>query len=386
MRKGSTLVILLAAGLFSYMARSAIADWGPTKRLTWTSGFSQCPCITTDSSGVIHIVWQDDPPIGAPEIYYRRSIDGGSTWSAARRLTWTSGSSLSPRLTIDSSDAIHVFWADLTSGNLEVYYKKSTDHGAGWSATRRLSWTSGNTASPDIILGSSNVFHLVWSDATPGNAEIFHKKSTDQGVTWSPPQRLTWTSGSSYYPRVAADSSDALCIVWEDNTPGIKQVYSKRSPDGGATWNPAQMLTGTFENAMAPAIASDSNDVMHVVWGGRKSGDNEIFYVQSADGGATWSPAKRLTWTLGGSDDPAMAIDSSDAIHVVWMDNAPGNWEVYYVAGAPGGTTWSAGQRVTWSSGESRCPILTVGSGGAVHVAWDDETPGNREIYYRKGS
>ena len=45
---------------------------------------------------------------------------------------------------------------------------------------------------------------------------------------------------------------------------------------------------------------------------------------------ADWNPTKRLTWTSGASMNPAMAIDSSDTSHIVWDDNTPGNNEIYY--------------------------------------------------------
>lgn len=61
MRKRRARAIGLAAGLVIYLAPGAYAFWGPAKRLTWTSGFSQCPSIAADSSGGIQIVWQDDP-------------------------------------------------------------------------------------------------------------------------------------------------------------------------------------------------------------------------------------------------------------------------------------------------------------------------------------
>ena len=55
--------------------------------------------------------------------------------------------------------------------------------------------------------------------------------------------------------------------------------------------------------------------------------------ILRADAAADWSPVKRLTWTSGRSYDPAMAIDSSNTIHVVWNDSTPGNYEIYYKNG-----------------------------------------------------
>jgi hypothetical protein len=48
------------------------------------------------------------------------------------------------------------------------------------------------------------------------------------------------------------------------------------------------------------------------------------------NGGVTWSLAEDLTGNNGRSYHPAVAIDSSDALHVVWHDEIPGNFEIYY--------------------------------------------------------
>jgi len=61
---------------------------------------------------------------GDSEIYYKKSTDGGSTWTAGNSLTANSGDSLSPSLAVYGSDNIHVFWYDFTPGNAEIYYKR----------------------------------------------------------------------------------------------------------------------------------------------------------------------------------------------------------------------------------------------------------------------
>lgn len=48
---------------------------------------------------------------------------------------------------------------------------------------------------------------------------------------------------------------------------------------------------------------------------------------------ADWTATKRLTWTSGSSYDPAIAIDSNDTVHVIWDDDTPGNVEIYYRKG-----------------------------------------------------
>jgi hypothetical protein len=45
---------------------------------------------------------------------------------------------------------------------------------------------------------------------------------------------------------------------------------------------------------------------------------------------------------------------------------------------------WTASQRITWTSGSSEHPAIAVDSLGYPHVVWDDYTPWNSEIYYKK--
>jgi hypothetical protein len=113
--------------------------------------------MAIDSSNRIHIVWHDFTPNDFyAEIYYKRSTDGGTTWLPAQRMTWTSGSSFSPAIAAVSSQTIHVVWDDDTPGNNEVYYKKSTNGGANWSPAKRLSWTSGQSAYSALVIDSTN--------------------------------------------------------------------------------------------------------------------------------------------------------------------------------------------------------------------------------------
>ena len=90
---------LLVLG-FSLFAPAARADWTPNKRLTWNSVASNHPAIAVDSSGNLHVVWYDDTP-GNYEIYYKKSTNRGETWTTSQRVTWTSGESIYPAVVVD---------------------------------------------------------------------------------------------------------------------------------------------------------------------------------------------------------------------------------------------------------------------------------------------
>jgi len=371
-------------GLF-LLAQAAQADWTPAKRLTWNSGFSFAPDIVVDSAGNPHIVWNDDTP-GNYEIYHKKSLDGGATWATSRNLTWNSGGSYSPATAVDSSGNIHVLWSDSTPGNYEIHYRKSSDGGATWGKIRRLTWTSGDSGYPAVAVDPSGNLHFVWTDYTSGNDEIYYKKSTDGGTTWSTGKRLTWTSVASWRSAIAVDSSGNLHLAWcEYIDSSHSDIYYEKSTDGGTTWTPRKRLTWTSASSLVPAIAVAGYDVLHVVWRDSASGNWEIYYVNSADGGTTWSAGKRLTWTSGTSINPHIAVDSTSNLHVVWScEILNGSAYMAYKKSPDGGTTWTSAQRLTWVPGLPSQPVIAIDSYDNLHVVFYVATGGNSEIYYKK--
>ena len=246
--------------------------------------------MAIDSSDNIHVVFQDDTP-WKTEIYYKQSTNGGITWTA-NRLTWNPGYSDMPAIATDSSNNIYVVWYDFsaTPGSAEIFFKRSTDGGATWKTTR-LTWNAGGSGAPDIAVDLGDVIHVFWMDSTPGNFEIFHRKSSNGGITWTPSKKLTWSAGKSWHPAVSIDSFGSLHLVWKDDTPGNNEIYYKTSTDAGATWLTERLSwnPGSSDN---PDIATFVELILegmyfvpyvryHVVWDDDTSLNREIYYTNN---------------------------------------------------------------------------------------------------------
>ena len=105
---------------------NCFAQWQPDVRLTNDSAYSQTSnsnawCVASSGS-VVHVVW-DDNRDGNMEIYYKRSTDAGLTWGADTRLTNDAASSRFPSVAVSGS-VVHVVWTDERDGNYEIYYKR----------------------------------------------------------------------------------------------------------------------------------------------------------------------------------------------------------------------------------------------------------------------
>ena len=377
-------LIVLAVAL-SLLVPLARADWQPAKRITWTAGDSSVPRAVLDSSGNLHVVWEDETP-GNYNIYYGKSTDGGDSWTSAKRLTWTAHSSSHPAIAVDSLDTLYVVYDDTSSGNYEIFCRRSTNGGAAWSTPKRLTWTAAPSWDAAIAVDSSDDLHVFWADSNPGNHELYYKKSADGGASWSANERLTWTADDSYGPSIALDSSAGLHIAWYDYTPGPADIYYKKSTDGGTSWSATQRLTWTAGNSFYPGLIAAAAGHLYFAWEEDTPGNSEIYLKSSADGGDTWSANKRLTWTDGDSWFPSLSVGPSGDLHLIWSDETPGYPELYYKGSADGGDTWSANTRLTWNSGTSETPAVSVDPSGNIHLVWSDNTPGNSEIYYRKGN
>jgi Neuraminidase (sialidase) len=92
-------------------------------------------------------------------------------------------------VTVVSSGNVHVVWQDETPGNHDIYYKRSVNNGGTWGRNKRLTRNSGASSIPAIAVLGGNV-HLVWVDDTSGEYKIFYRRSTDNGTTWGKKKKI----------------------------------------------------------------------------------------------------------------------------------------------------------------------------------------------------
>lgn len=349
------------------------AAW-TTQRLTNDSGASFEPAIAIDGPNV-YVVWSNETP-GRRNIYFKKSSSGGATWQGVHRFTESSPNSRNPKIAVNGS-SVYVVWEDHAQGHEGIYLRRSLNRGETWQSARRLVNSLVFAWSPAIAVNGSNIY-VAWSDIAPANYEIYFRKSADGGATWQSTERLTNNSGSSDNPALAVSGSNVY-IVWKDNTlREHEEIYFRKSPNGGATWQSAQRFMEYTGTSLHPTIAAGGSNV-YVAWHHYVTENSEIYYTKSSNRGATWQNIQRLTKNSGASGAAELAVSGSN-IYITWYDNTPGNYEIYFRKSSDGGATWAGAQRLTTNSGKSQSPAIAADASN-VYVVWHDDTPGNFEIF-----
>ena len=303
--------------------------WSDNKNLTNDGIIAYNPAIAVLGS-VVHVVWYDNRNgPGNYQIFYKRSLDNGVTWGADVQLSKTIDR-VGHTSIVASGLNVNVVWSegvDYSIGNnWEIYYKRSIDGGTSWGADTRLSNTASSSYMPAVAVSGSLV-HVVWYDDTEGNWEIYYKRSVDGGINWGADKRLTNNSAISQNPALAVSGS-VVHIVWVDTRNGNYEIYYNRSNNGGIKWGKDKRLTKNLYLSDIPSIAV-TGSVLHIVWHDFRDGNAEIYYKLSSNGGRKWGADTRLTNDPDVSSVPSIAVSGSD-IHVIFRDWRDGNSEIYY--------------------------------------------------------
>ncbi|MFI5237635.1 MAG: T9SS type A sorting domain-containing protein, partial [Ignavibacteriales bacterium] len=206
--------------------------WNINTQLTNDPAISDYPKVAV-SGQVVHVVWSDTRD-GNYEIYYKRSSDRGVNWSLDTRLTLDANGSGLPQIAVSGS-LVHLLWQDDREGTAEIYYKRSTDEGLSWLSDIRLTDVDSFLSQAPSIAVSGSIIHLIWLDDRDGDRDLYHKRSTDNGNSWSEDERLTNNPAILENHSVTV-SGQAVYVVWTDYRDGGNgEIYYKCNPTGEPT-------------------------------------------------------------------------------------------------------------------------------------------------------
>jgi len=189
---------------------------------------------------------------------------------------------------------------------------------------------------------------------------------------WSNILELAATSMYCLGPRVAVDSKNNIHLLWTDkiveDQGGV--LYMKLDERGRTLINTTMLTNGTYSSH--PAVTIDSQDNIHLVWMDKVTDDkNEVLYMKLDERGSELIERKKIIDYISRSDQPAIAIDSENNIHMVWRDNIDGRPRVYYMKLDERGQVLVNTTRLT-NGTYSFYPTIAIDSRDNIHIiCWD---------------
>jgi hypothetical protein len=391
----------------------------------------------------VYVVWQENNPDSFDDnkangiynnyrnydIYIKKSIDGGLTFSKEINLSNNPGFSEHPQIAI-SGNNVYIAWIDdntsssqstKISKNKEILFRKSIDGGNTFDKIINLSNSSNADSYNQEIAAAENNVYIVWQDI-PGqtadydtasginadkngdrsnisdkkNSSIILRASTDGGDTFEKVKSLSNTVFESY-PKITAFENSAY-VVWnvgiigdvyhDDNSSNNihNGIFFTKSLDNGNSFSDTIKLNSDWNSIGESQIAAYGNNV-YVVWGGNPDEKvvGNMFFVKSSDNGNSFHQPISLTDEKDSLNVEVIA-DKSNIVYVAWQALLPdGNEEILLKKSSDNGATFTnINENISKNEGISECTSIAMSENNKVYIVWEDDTFGNHEILFAK--
>jgi hypothetical protein len=195
-----------------------------------------------DKDGVVYETFQRRFSDGPVELYLAKSTDGGKTFTASlldREIQI--GVQYDPaKIVADPlTGALYTVWADQRTGRFQIFLRKSLDKGMTWSQAALVTPdrdATGASRSPSISLAANGRIDVVYYHTSPAPDrqnfdDVYWNYSVDGGdnfisrqVNETPIDRTKGYSGpagslrqlGNHYPPGVSSTDQAAYVVWSD--------------------------------------------------------------------------------------------------------------------------------------------------------------------------
>ncbi|PYM16829.1 MAG: hypothetical protein DMD81_11425 [Candidatus Rokuibacteriota bacterium] len=274
---------------------------------------------------------------------------------------------------------------------------RSTDGGATWSQPGTPIDGSSKAFEPVIGWGRGRTLVVVWSDERRADRgfDVYVRRSPDGGSTWESEQILSrfpevLPADLAARPRLVADGQDRFWVLFVGLKRGRSSLYVTRSVDGGRTWSDPVAVTGESQSVYGHSLER-AGDRLLVVWQDARIGKDRLYAATSKDAGATWTAPARVDHLRDDAEfdatSPTVMLGNSGEALVAWEDRRNGRPDIFLQSSKDGGVTWAAeDQRMDMDepgTAVSRFPKLREAPDGRVALVWEDDRGGLEAIYLR---
>jgi hypothetical protein len=330
-------------------------------------------------------------PNSPPSLWYRRSVDGGKSWSQPVRvgegmpIPHHPHRSNDPQIASSGSRVIAV-WMGAGRG-----FKSSGPMVTALSNDGGKTWKRGPNPADDNrhdghgfadLIARDDRFHLTWLDSRSGAQGVRYARSEDGGASWSPNASVQGGTCECCWNTLLAGSDKAVYLLYRGKGP--RDMGLAISRDDGAKWKSGGIV-GAFNwqidacphtgGALALTGKGPAERMHAVVWTG-KAEQRGVHYLVSQDGGANWNPRARLGGEYAQRADLAAR---GGELAAVWDEVAGQSAAVFLSRSKDGGAAWSKPLRLSAEGASAIYPRI-VATQANLLVVWTESTGSDTKL------
>ena len=282
----------------------------------------------------IHSVWVESPvsnSLGDDSIFYARWKD--DSWSAPQRIIFgLNGKPLEMVLSTNGKDRLILFWVDNETGDLIFSWANSERaySAVEWASPEIIPQNSGIASSPDMMVDGAGRIAVVYAVPYNEGRGIYLVATTDNGITWSPPSMVFdavsagWQSVDS--PEITLSADGTLHLLFTKYSVTSNEpvgLFYSQSSDGGATWTPAEEVS--THSVLWSDIVSYGNGIIHRAWQEVANGVVSNLDQVSNDFGKSWLKPVNITQITNFPMPVSLVFNGTDNLHFIYLqeDESP---------------------------------------------------------------
>ena len=401
------LIILLSAPfLLSFFGKIAAADGTKPAALTRVSApdaDSAEPNMAAAPGGGVYLVWVEHAG-GDADVFLQKFDTGKNPVGEKTRVNPQAGKATAwrgdpPSVVVGANKTVYIGWTarvetDEGTAN-DLYLSVSRDGGKSFNAPVKvnddtLPAVHGMHA---LMVDKNNNIYFSWlderylkhenhehhkktEDKTDAaqtqphhkmemNREVYFTVSKDGGKTFAANKKLAGDACPCCKTSIIAAPDGRIYVSWRQVLPNnYRHIAVASSSDGGKTFAAPMIVSDDkWQIEGCPvsgaALAVGANNTLKVVWySAGEAGKTGLYWAESKDGGATFSPRRLLYEGVLTGTPVLLAEDENKDYKIVWQSN---------------GKVWQLSTQLTQNDGVKDSKIEEIGTGKMPSATIADE-------------
>lgn len=297
------------------------------------------PILKKDLDGVIHLIWKYGNSADGSVFQKHRYYSEGR-WSETFTLTELNiTSNYFDFVPISNNDLFFIFDSKYNTSTHELYYQTYNWVTQNYSSKFQLTNSTKDFHYPCIAVDSQQAVHVSWSDITDSMHGEIHYQKIDKILPFAEP--IVISQIDDFYTaesQICVDKDDNIHFLYTEINVSYFDPYFNihyRVLSDNALGTDIILKSGETTDPDYNMFIDTKNNV-HFIWHGYffsdKSGNLTINYQQRLSTGSWSNEIQYITEAQNGGH-PLHVIDSNDFMHVTWSAYIDNDWCFYYVGG-----------------------------------------------------